>query len=331
MKLGLFFAVTVAALSAVFLPEARGASTSTVEEASPSQADEASLDRAVQKLGGPSEAEKGNAGQSLELAGPSAIPALLKSLDSANDEIKARAMFILRNIVWKSKSLLNDSIASEIGRKCRSEKSRGVRMELISTLRTLPGVASTRELKWIAANDPDEWARRSATHYVSDVSHDNEAAFYKAQTKDNGLAVRLAAYTELAELGDYSGRDLALSVIKGQYDDSYRSEALDLLGRIANPEDIPLLKGIADSPSETFSRSPARWAYMRAQLRQMPIQNRLPSLLKSLDSSSRDIRYWAYTELSGSSDPKTNAALRKYVSEPGHVGYKEAYDALSVR
>jgi hypothetical protein len=330
-------ASTMAFLMSIFILSAEradSAPTSTPQQsiASSTATNSAySPDEDVSALGSLNEVEKGGAEQRLEAAGPSAISSLIKGLDSANAETKYRAMNILRAIVIKTKSLINDPIAIELGKKCRLEKDERIRLQIVSTLRTLPGQASTRELEWIAHNDPNEWARRSATHFVADTSLNKEQnrTFFRSQTSDKSIAVQLAAYIQLAELGDASGRNLGLSILNGSYADLYKREAVDLIGTIANPADLALLKSF--TATNTLIASPAMKASMRLELRQLPMSQRLGSLLKSLDNQNPDVRYWAYAELYHSVDPNTDAALRKYLGEKGHIGYKEAGDALSVR
>ena len=152
--------------------------------------------------------------------------------------------------------------------------------------------------------------------------------------------MRLAAYLELAKLGDKSTRDVALQVLqrapikrRSPYDvELIRGDAIAILGYVANPADIQRLKAISESNEESRSSQVSAFhSYHRAQLLQLPTGQRLDVLIKALDDPQGGVRLWAYGELYSSKDPNTNARLKQYLKELGHVGYKQASDALDSR
>lgn len=289
-----------------------------------------SPDKDVSALGSSDEVAKQQAQTRLMNGGSNAVPSLLNGLDGGNSEQKSRAAYVLRYILWKTRSLVSDPIAIAIAHKARTEPLWTSRDDMIATLRVMKCAAAVKELKSFAANDPSEYVRRDATHFISDVAQGDESPFYKAQVNDKSTLVRLAAYIELAKTGDVSGHAFALKTLKTSQNPGEREEALDVLGAIGDSGDSLMLKEISESGTDD-ARFKALHAYRKVQLHQLAPSDRLPALIKALDEESPEVRRWAYYELYHSADPNTNAALRKYISEPGHRGRKEAQDALNSR
>lgn len=287
----------------------------------------AAPDDDVKALGSSKSSEQEGASERLRKAADKAVPALLKGLDDSSEQVKIKSLWVLRQI----KTASNDLVAASIGLRRRSEKSKAIRIQMVQTLRGFPGGAAQRELKGFVNEDADEEVRWLAIHHLGRVSK-NENQFMKQHVNDPSHLVSLAAYTELAELGDKSGRDIALQTMNAQGSSAERMEAMDLLGTIANPNDVSMLQALStSSKGNNDSRYRALCAYKRIQLRQLTSSDRVPHLLKELDDSDVATRDCAYVELYNSTDPQTNTMLKKYIKEPGHRGYREAQNALSSR
>lgn len=289
-------------------------------------------DQDVQSLGSSDHATQHAAAEKLMKAPKDSIPLLLSGLGNSSQLVKTKALWMLRQIRMQVKSLNDDSIATELGKKGRTENDPKLRRDMMLALGDLRGDMAAGELKRFASEDSDVEVRRIATHRVAKVSLGKEVQFFKKQALDQSAIVRLAAYIELAELGDYSGRDLALKTINNSSQVQERSGAFDLLGRIGNPQDMNMLKTASESKSENFHvRYLAFRAYRHSVLLQIAPKDRLDFLIKTLDDPSEDVRDSAFVDLYNSTDPDTNSRLKKYLGEKGHIGYSEAAHALSSR
>jgi hypothetical protein len=230
------------------------------------------------------------------------------------------------------RTLGDDIAAAGIAAEARHEKNSDVRYQLLQSLRGRRGSVTARELRRFATSDPDETIRWAATHFAGKFSPGSEDEFLMRQAGDQSRLVRLAALTERAKFGDQSGRDAALQTIIISTVEAERYEAMDLLGAIGNPADIPLLKRLSASPiGHNSGRQKATCASRHIELLQMPQADRLPFLIAGLDDPSESVRSCIYVELYQSTDPRTNSDLRDYLKRPGRIGFKEASNALSSR
>ncbi len=291
-------------------------------------------DQDIKNLGSATPAERKNAEQHIRKSGPGAVQPLLGGLDDANQTVRERAAWLLRQIKYEFKSLPNDMVAKEIGRRVHSEKDHKVRMEMVNALRDYAGPVAVRELKQVAIDDPDWDIRLYAIHHAASALGDpsGEDAFFKKKTSDSNKAVQLAAYFELAGYGDKSGRDLALQTLKTSTDWYERREAVGVLGAVDNPDDLSVLQSIIDQKStDADLRSRVVYEYKNIQLAQIPANLRLNYVINALDDTSWFVRHWAYLRLWKFKDPDTNSRIQKYLNEKGHRGYEEAANALDLR
>jgi HEAT repeat protein len=291
-------------------------------------------DQDVKKLGSSTPAERKSAEQRIQKAGAGAIQPLLNGLDDSNPTVRHRAVWLLGQIKYQFKSLPNDMVAREIGRRAHSEKDHKTRFEMVNTLRDYAGPVAVRELKRCALEDPDSDIRVYSIHYAASAALDpsTESAFFKTKTTDNSRAVQLAAYSELAGFGDKSGRDLALQTLKQSSIWLERREAVGVIGATGNPADLPILQGIIDSKSTGADmRLRTLHEYKNIQLSQIPQNAKLDYLINALDDSSWSVRDWAYVRLWKIKDSDTNSRIKKYLTEKGHRGYEEAANALNLR
>lgn len=313
--------------------------TSSCWAASPAPAKQNSQPASVEDLDSRDPTTQRKAREALTSGGRASVPELLKGLDSANERVKIQALTILREIRFKAKTLADDQIADYIGRKAANEPDSLTRMHMVNTLAGLKGASATRELKRFASEDPQDPVRVIAMGSISRVSMGDESAFFRSQLKDQHEVIRLVAYLELAKSGDQSGRDVALKILerpptKGRspYDaETTREAAIAILGYIANPADISRLKALSESSAESARcRTSALFSYHRAQSLQLSPDQRLDALMKALDGTP-DQRFWAAGELSRSKDPRATSRLKQYLNESGHLGYRQAEDALNAR
>ena len=286
-------------------------------------------DQDVQSLGSSDNSEQHAAAEKLMKGSKDSIPVLLNGLGSSSQQVKTKALWILRQIRMQVKSLNDDSIATELGKKGRTENDPKLRRDMMLALGELRGAKASGELKRFASEDSDDEVRRIATRRVAQVSPSKETQFFKKQASDVNVQVRLAAFIELAQMGDMSGRDLALKTVSGSVQIDERAAAFELLGYAGNPDDAALLKSASESATENYhSRYFALRAYRHNLLLQLSSKDRLNFLIKSLDDPSEGVRDCAFLDLYHSPDPNTNARLKKYLGEKGHIGYSEAAHTL---
>jgi len=292
-----------------------------------------SFDDDAKALVGSDQSERAMAQKRLHEGGADAIGALVRGLDDPRREARIRYIETIKEIERSKKKVTpKDSDISELARRARLEPNPGMRRYLLSPLRQSRGATALKELERFATEDPDESIRSEATHYSGELSSGETAFFKKIAATDPSPYVRLAAYLELTATGDASGRAEALRVIASSKKDYERHDAIWILGEIGNPEDVAILTPIAASSTENYEvRNVAHQALKSIELKQYPAIARLSFLIKSLDDPDALVRDWAYLKLWKCPDPLTNVRLRAYLIEPGHKGYKEAADALSLR
>ena len=293
----------------------------------------APFDDDVNSLGAPNRPEQSDVRKRLLHGGNDAVTALVKGVDSPNRQTKIEITRTIKQIVSENKSLkIQDAVIKEFARKLRLESDPSMRGDMLGALRDMKGPNSLKELEELASSDADESVRRDATLYAAGISV-KEIAFFRKQTKDKSRLVQLLAYSQLARSGDKSGHDLALQTLKGVATNAERHDAIYLLGEIGDSADVPLLQQIRGMHSKTDPDS--TWLAVQEiktiELLQLPVNNRLSLLIKSLDDPSMTVRNWAYNKLVESPDPMTNLMLRKYLIDPRNTGRKEAADALSLR
>lgn len=291
-----------------------------------------SFDDDLKSLKGHDVAARKAAAEHLHKGGRAAISAVVKGLDGADDENKGMYLDLLRSIKHTNKGLTApEADTKTLARIGRGEKDRSVRFRIIDTVREVGDTSAVSELERFASEDPEERIRAEATHFVGSRSGKN-LPFFRKQAKDPSSLVRRYAEFELARLGDKSGRESSLLALKDSKEGDERRMAISTLAEIGAPGDAAILRQISKSPAESYSmKILATKAAMTIDLLQMQQSERLAFLMKSLDDPDALVRDWAYSRLWNFPDPATNIRLQKYLSEPGHRGYKEAQDALSSR
>jgi HEAT repeat protein len=293
-----------------------------------------SSDQDVKSLGDSTPGVRQTAEARIQKAGTGAIPALINGLDDSNQIVRSRATWLLRQITYQFKSLPNELVAREVGRRVHNEKDRGTRLQMEKALREYRCPTSVRELKRLATEDSESDIRLYATHDVARASADphKEIQFFKQQTQDKNRAIQAAAYYELAQFGDSSGRDIALQTISQSAVTVERVEAIQVLGAVGNASDLSLLQGLRDSKSSNGTiKVTALNAMKNIELLRLPAGAQLEFLIKTLDEREPAARQWAYSKLWHFPDANTSDKLKKYLSEKGHIGYEEANNALSLR
>lgn len=264
--------------------------------------------------------------------GADAIAAIVNAMGKADHDSRINLMQDLVSIRLENQSLqVRDADSHELAHLARQEKDPDIHRRLVLSLWELRGPAAIEELEKFAADEPEEWVRVIATHHVASMSA-NESTFLKKQTDDPSPQVELAAYLELARLGDKSGRAFALNTLTNSKEHRERNDAIEILGEIGNSKDIPRLKQIVDAQTEDYkAKMLAVRALKNIEYLGTPENGRLSFLIKSLDDKDGLIRVWAYGKLWKSTDASTSSRLDQYLNEPGHLGYKEAADARSLR
>ncbi len=237
----------------------------------------------------------------------------------------ARMIIAIRAIKRRNNAVqLNDADAEAFGSEMRAEKRTEVRAVLLQTLRDIGGTAALRVLERAAHDDPSEGNRRDATLFVGSIAG-TEVAFFKKQTKDPSRWVKLSAYEQLAANGDASGHGLALAALNSAVGSAERQEAIWVLGEIGNAGDAGVLEAISKSSKEALStRFLAEEAAHTIALKQIPADQQVAYLVKTLDDDSPTVRHWAANRLLRSPDSSMREKLTRYVGEPGHKGYSEA-------
>lgn len=291
-----------------------------------------SFDDDVTSLVGENAAEAKLASERLRKSGSLAIPALINGLDGGDRKTKIMLLDALVEIKQENKKFkARDEDVASLAQRARQEKDRTVRFRMINAVREVGATSAIAELERFASEDSEEKIRAEATHYVASVSG-KDIQFFRKQFKDPSKLVRHYAAFELARLGDASGRDLSLRTLRESAVSDERRLAIATLGEIGTTDDVGLLKQLSQSAMENYgARVMASHAVMTIGLRQLSERDRLSFLIKSLDDSDAMVRDWAYTRLWNLQDPTTSARLKTYLAEPGHKGYKEATDALSLR
>jgi HEAT repeat protein len=268
----------------------------------------------------------------LSRGGGDAITALVKDFANETPRGKERILYTIAKIREEGRSVIaRDADVVELARLGRIEKDVPMRTKVANALYDLGGSAAIKELERFASEDSDEWLRRGATFGVGDLAP-NELMFFRKQAqKDSSRWVRLTAYARLAEAGDRSGRDLALTTLKDpKATDNEKNEAVLIVGEVGNPNDTALLNELVTTQSP-YVRDHVKRSLKTLELLQHPEGERLDLLFRSLDDPSMVVREWASMRLIHSKDPTTSARLSVYLAAPGHVGYKEAMAALRRR
>jgi HEAT repeat protein len=287
------------------------------------------FDDDVRQLSGPDATKRQTALERISDGGQDAISALVRGLDGVEPKTRLKLIRTLVNIKREKKSLVSrDEDSVELARQARKEADRSMRANLILALKDLGGKAALRELEKFASEDPEDRIRERATYAVASMPG-REIEFFRKQIKDKDRQVQLNAYEALAELGDKSGHDFALQILKGPSQVEERGTAIWTIGEIGDPNDSMVLKQIADSKTEDYTNKLlAAQATKTIELMQVPSGEQLSFLIKSLDDPSDLIRNWAGNKLWHRSDALTKSRVKLYLLEPGHKGYKEAAKAL---
>lgn len=264
--------------------------------------------------------------------GADAVTSLVKTINGKDRKTKVELIRTIKEIRSENKSLvMHDADAVELAKQARMEQDSAMRGYYLEGVRDLGGAAAIKELKRFASEDPDPSIRGDATHHVANLSP-NETAFLKKQATDTDRSVRLAAFVELAQMGDKSGRAPAIQALKSTSSADERYAAIWILGESGNNADRDILKQIAQSNSEEpNSKFLATESLETIELLQLPPSNRLTFLMHALDDDAPTIRHWASNKLAKSTDLLTDAALWAYMAMPGHKGYQEAGHALNLR
>lgn len=252
-----------------------------------------------------------------------AIPALLRGLNSTDPAQRVAALRVFRNFRGSG-----EDIVGNLASKGKADSDARVRLEFVMALRTLRNAAAVRGLKSFAQSDADEQVRWLATAYVGIRTNGQDQAFFKSQLNDKSLLVRLAAMKELARAGDSSYRDLAVQTISKSQRLDERTEAIGVVGASANPQDLGMLEALMKSPQESNRiRYEALHARNHIRLMQLPADQQLSVLKKSLQDSAQAERMWAAKELSrrGGQDTQT---LLKTTAQSHQVGSIDAQAVL---
>lgn len=292
----------------------------------------ASYDDDVVSLIGSGAKSRKEAMEHLSIGGRPAISAVVNKFEETSRENKLKLLDALRSIKSSTKGLEANSADTKIlARIAREEKDRSLRFRIIDAISDVGDDSAVAELERFASEDSEERIRAEATRFVGRRSR-KHIAFFKKQAKDSSPLVRLFAGFELARTGDKSSHDSAVQILKNSKDNDERWMAILILGESGTAADGALLRQLSEGSKDIRStRILASKAAMTIDLLQLPERERLSFLVKSLDSTDALVRDWAYSRLWNLPDPATTSALKKYLAEPGHRGYKEAADALSQR
>lgn len=222
---------------------------------------------------------------------PDSLKALQHGLESTDDNV------LLTVIRLANRLHLRDPITFQaLAHICRRQPKKDIRVPACSLAAHFDQSDSAEGLvgEMLKDNDPD--VRQEAQWAV--VFHRGRAAIpaLPQALKDPDAAVRIRAAWHLSELGDDSGRQLALSALEGtKWDIQYQAiEALGILGR---SEDLDHIEHLTNIDRENSAIVMALYlAHNHGKLRGKMVSEKAAVIFENMTDLNSDAGVWAQKE-----------------------------------
>lgn len=198
------------------------------------------------------------------LGNSSSIPVFIEALSDTSDGVRFSAAQALG--AFRSKKAVPDLL------KTLTEVSASMRRIAAKSLGDIGDTSAAPGLRPLLT-DPHQDVRRSAARALGILKDSESIVPLKKLLKDSNEGVRVSAAFALGNIGNRSGRKVALAVLKTSNSPSVRARAAQALATIGDPSAIPALKKVAQE-GNTYLNQHAQAAVEILELKTKKSSNR---------------------------------------------------------